>query len=321
MIPSDPQRPTPIGFLYLPPFRVQGVSIAGEESWVQVPELDVCFDIGRAPRTALTSTFVALTHGHMDHSAGVAYYFSQRNFQGMDKGTILCHKTLEHPLNALMKAWIDIEGQRTPHQIIGMENDQEIEIKNTFFLRAFDTLHTMPSLGYAVIEKRSKLLPELAGLPQEKILELKKQNRPITHMVEIPHVVYTGDTSLGAHFDRPDVRNAKILITECTFIEEDHFDRSRVGRHLHVRDLVEILKESKAEAVVITHLSRRTHMQEVRQEIEKVLPASEHERVFLLMDHRANHKRYQQQMAAAEKLSPTPVPAAKPAAGQKAARE
>lgn len=64
-------------------FTLQGYSVAGEESVVCVPELDVVFDIGRAPRECLSINHVLLTHGHMDHSAGIGYYFSQRDFQGI----------------------------------------------------------------------------------------------------------------------------------------------------------------------------------------------------------------------------------------------
>ena len=69
--------------------HVIGYSVAGEETVVQVPELDVCFDIGRAPFFALTSNIVCISHGHMDHVAGIAYYLSQRHFQGMKPGTVL----------------------------------------------------------------------------------------------------------------------------------------------------------------------------------------------------------------------------------------
>src|SRR3982751_6154057 len=59
-------------------FHVIGYSVAGEETVVQVPEMNVCFDVGRAPYFALTSDILCLTHAHMDHVAGIGYYLSQR---------------------------------------------------------------------------------------------------------------------------------------------------------------------------------------------------------------------------------------------------
>src|SRR5688500_7339641 len=64
--------------LNLGDIHVIDYSVAGEENVVQIPELDVCFDIGRAPHFSLTSNYVCITHGHMDHVAGLAYYLSQR---------------------------------------------------------------------------------------------------------------------------------------------------------------------------------------------------------------------------------------------------
>jgi len=300
MIPSEPPRQPNYGFLYFPPFRVQGYSIAGEETFVQVPELDVCFDIGRSPRMALTSNYVALSHGHMDHTAGLVYYFSQRHFQGMGTGTVMCHPSLEEPIRRLMTAWIDIEAQRTPFNVIPMSpgtESEEYEIKNNHFLRAFDTDHTVPSLGYVMVEKRSKLRDEFAGLPQEKLMELKAAGTEITYIKEVPLVAYMGDTSPGSHFGRPDVAGAQILITECTFIEPGHRSRARVGKHLHLKDLADILPKVEAEAVVITHLSRRTHLGQAKSQLEKVLRPSDRERVYLLMDGRVNRARYERQSA------------------------
>ena len=103
----DP-TPTPqavtIRVLIPPPYRVQGLSVAGEETVIQVPELDVCFDIGLCPRPALASPYVALTHGHMDHAAGLAYYYSQRHFQGMGVGTVVCHMALAQAVENMMNS-------------------------------------------------------------------------------------------------------------------------------------------------------------------------------------------------------------------------
>lgn len=315
MIPEEPARQSSYGFLYLPPYRVQGFSIAGEETFVQIPELDVCFDIGRAPRLALTSNFVALSHGHMDHAAGIAYYYSQRHFQGMGTGTILCHPTLADPIRRLMTAWIDIEAQRTPHHVVAMEPGTpsgEVEIKNHIYLRAFPTDHTVPSLGFVVVERRSKLREEFLGLPQDKLVELKKTGQDITYVKEVPLVAYMGDTGPGEHFRRPDVANARILITECTFIDPGHRDRARVGKHLHIADIAELLHGLNNEHVVLTHLSRRTHLGQARQQLDKLIPAPFREKLFILMDGRTNRERYQQQLQASEPATPAATPAATP---------
>lgn len=299
MIPHEPPRTPNPGFLYFPPLRIQGYSIAGEETVVQVPELDVCFDIGRCPRFALTSAYVALTHGHMDHAAGLAYYFSQRHFQGMGIGTVLCSPPLAEAIRRMMEAWVGIEAQRTPFKVIPMnpaDETGEFQIKKGFYLRAFETIHTQPSLGFAVIEKRSKLKEQYAGLPQSKLVELKEAGEQITYTKEVPQVTFTGDTAPGAHFTRPEITKARVLITECTFLEAGHRDRARIGKHMHISDIAKLLPNVEAEAVVITHLSRRTHFGQAKEQLQKALPPEQQDRVFLLMDHRSNRARYERQL-------------------------
>ena len=296
MIPREPPRRPQLGFLFLPPYRVQGLSVAGEETVVQIPELDVCFDIGRCPRAALASNYVALSHGHMDHSAGLPYYFSQRHFQGMGTGTVICHADLAAPIHNIMRAWVELEAQRTPYNVIDMAPEGELEIKNNLFLRAFETSHTVPSLGYVVIERRSKLKPELAGLPQEVLIERKKQGEQITQTLEIPLICYMGDTMWGSHFERPDVLGARILVTECTFLEPEHRSRATVGKHLHLDDIAALAQVSRAEAIVLTHLSRRTHLGTAKKQIDMVIPARHRDRIHVLMDGRSNRARYDQQL-------------------------
>lgn len=295
MIPSPPPRPPQTGFLYVHPLRIQGYSIAGEETAVQVPELGVCFDIGRCPRLALTSSFVALSHGHMDHVAGLGYYFSQRYFQGMDVGQVVCHPHLEKPIHNLMRGWSELEAQRTPYRVHPLAPDQELEIKNNRYLRGFATMHTVPSLGFVVLERRSKLRDDLVGLPQEQILDLKKRGESITRTVEIPLVCYTGDTCMGDHFDRPDVLGAKILITECTFLETGDRHRASAGKHLHLGDILDLLDRSQAEAVILIHLSRRTHIAAARAQLDEAVPSRHRDRVLMLMDSKSNRIRYEQQ--------------------------
>ncbi len=300
MIPREPPRRPQLGFLYIPPYRIQGLSIAGEETVVQIPELDLCFDVGLCPRAVLTSNFVALSHGHMDHAAALSYYFSQRHFQGMGVGTLFCHPDIAQPIHNIMKAWIELEAQHTPYHIIPIEPDSQVEFKRPMALRAFATKHTVPSLGYIVVEMRSKLKSEYVGLPQEKLVELKSTGHDITEIHEIPLVTYTGDTMWGEHFDRDDVLNSKILITECTFIETEHRSRASVGKHLHLEHIVHLLDRCRCEAVVLVHMSRRTQQGQIRQAVQDLIPERHQSRVFILMDGRTNRKRYEQQVLEAQ---------------------
>ena len=296
MLPKMPPRRGQVGFLYVPPYRVQGLSVAGEQTVVQVPELDVVFDIGMCPRIALASPYVALSHGHMDHVGGLPYYFSQRMFQRMGVGTCVCHTKLARPLKRMIESWIELEQQRTQHRIVGLEPDQEIEVKNNIFLRAIEVSHTVPSLGYAIIERRSKLRDEFRELPQEKLRELKSQGVEITRVLEIPLIAYTGDTEYGPFLYRDEFAKAKTVITECTFFDPDHRSRASVGKHLHVDDVISLLDVWEAESVILVHLSRRTHLPLVRAHLDEKIRDEHLGRVHVLMDHRANRERYERQM-------------------------
>jgi len=302
MIPRPPPREGSLGFLYLPPFRVQGFSVAGEATTISIPEMDVCFDMGKSPRAHLAPKYCVLSHGHMDHIGGLAYWCSQRNFQGMGPGTIVCDKRIESDVRGMMDGFQALERQKTPYELIALEEGEELELKNNIFLRPFHTEHTCPSSGYSIIEKRTKLKPELVGLPQEKIKDLKQRGEEIVNTFEVPLIAYTGDTLPGPHLLREDVMNAQIIITECTFFEKDHQQRAKVGMHMHVNDIAEWLKVAQCEHMVICHISRRTHLGQARKALIDVAGKELCEKVHFLMDHRTNRDRYDIQAEEAQKL-------------------
>ncbi len=295
MIPKPPPRDTSMGFLYLPPFRLFGESVAGEATCLQVPELDLGFDMGSCPRPMLPSKHLAISHGHMDHIGGLAYFCSQRKFQGMGVAKILCDSRIASSINRMMSGYVDLEQQRTPYELIPLLPEQPYEIKNNIFIKGFETEHTCPSLGYIVFEKRTKLKPEFLELPQDKLRELKERGIPITNSFEIPLIAYTGDTRPGPHLVRPDVRKAQLVITECTFFEPDHKERAKVGMHMHLDDVAEWLRVLECQNIVLIHVSRRTDMLYARTRITQVSGEKLASKVLFLMDHKTNKLRYEQQ--------------------------
>jgi len=280
------QRFAKLGF---GPYTVIGYSVAGEETVVQVPELNVCFDIGRAPQFALTSDFLCISHGHMDHIAGIAYYLSQRYFQGMKPGTVLLPAELERPVDELLRCWQRIERQDTPYTLIPMQPGQLHTIRPDFGIRALRTHHGGPSLGFSCISIRQKLKAEYFDRPGEELARMKRAGVEIQYTLEVPLVTYLGDTGIGPVFETPEVVDAQILITECTFFEPDHRTRSREGRHLHVSQIVEMLPRLKCQQVILIHVSRRTGLGGARRWFKKCMGRGLPENVHFLMDLRDAH--------------------------------
>jgi ribonuclease Z len=264
--------------------RILGYSVAGEEAVVIAPEHNVAFDVGRAPREVIPIDNVCLSHGHMDHAAGVAYYFSQRGFVDLPPGRIVVHRGLAQSIQKLMDVWSDIEGHPSPGVVYGVEHLDEVEIRRGLFLRAFTVNHAGYALGYSLIERRHKLRPEFAGKSGAQLVELKKQGVVIDENMEVVLLTYTGDTALGRFLELDFVRKSRALLLECTFFDDDHASRARAGRHIHVEDVPQVCAAVPEAQIILTHLTRRTDMRSAKRILEKTLRAEDGERVSFLMD-------------------------------------
>jgi len=266
--------------------EIIGYSVAGEETVVAMPQLDVCFDIGKAPNQIISINHILLTHGHMDHAAGVAYYLSHRNFSGQSPGTILAPKNLLGPMREIIDAWSRLDGNKVPAKLVGVKAGDEYQIKPNLFTRVFPTKHCKGSVGYTVLEKRKKIKPEYAKLKGPQIVELKKQGIEIDYPLEIPIVTYLGDTQNVDFSQLKYIVESKILIAECTFYETDHSGRAEAGRHMHITEFAELIEKLQNQHIVITHTTQRTSMREIRRILKEALPAEQYEKVILFMANR-----------------------------------
>jgi ribonuclease Z len=266
--------------------EIIGYSVAGEETVVAMPQLDVCFDIGKAPNQIISINHILLTHGHMDHAAGIAYYLSHRNFSGQSPGTILAPKNLLGPIREIIDAWSRLDGNKVPAKLVGVKAGDEYQIKPNLFTRVFPTKHSKGSVGYTVIEKRKKIKPEYAQLSGPQIVELKKQGVEIDYPLEIPIVTYLGDTQYIDFSQLKYIVESKILIAECTFYETEHSGRAEAGRHIHINEFTGLIEKLQNEHIIITHTTQRTPMREIRRILKEALSPEKYAKVIIFMTKR-----------------------------------
>jgi len=263
--------------------EIVGYSVAGEETVVAMPQLDVCFDIGKAPNQIIPINNILLTHGHMDHAAGIVYYLSHRNFCGLSPGTILAPQNLLGPMKEVIDAWSRLDGNKVPAKLVGVKPGTEYQIKPNLFTRVFPTKHSKGSVGYSVIEKRKKLKPEYTQLAGPQIVELKKQGIEIDYPLEIPIVTYLGDTQYVDFSQLKYILESKILIAECTFYEGEHTGRAQAGRHMHINEFAALIEKLQNEHIIITHTTQRTPMRDIHRILKEALSPEKYEKVVLLM--------------------------------------
>lgn len=264
--------------------EIDGYSVAGEETVIALPGLDVCFDIGKCPDQVIPIGHVLLSHGHMDHAAGIAYYLSHRKFCGIEPGTVLVAHCLIEPIKTILNAWGRLDGNSIEVNLVGVKPGDEYQVKPNIFVRVFATKHGRGAVGYTVLENRKKLKEEYVGLDGPQLVELKRQGIEIENRIEIPLVSYLGDTGYVDFSKIDDVTNSNILIAECTFFLEEHTDRATAGKHMHIDQFAGLIERMDNEHVIVTHLSQRMGIGEAKSILRKRLSKQAYAKTMLLMD-------------------------------------
>lgn len=270
--------------LIIDDIEITGYSVAGEETVIAFPQLDVCFDIGKAPEQVIPINHLLISHGHIDHTAGIAYYLSHRQFSGISPGRVFLPENLVVPIRQMLDTWAGIDGNAIPGELIGVKPGDEYQIKPNLFIRIFKTRHCYGSVGYTVIEKRKKLKPKYHGLDANELVELKKQGKTIDAPIEIPIVSYLGDTQYDDYYKLDYVAKSKILLAECTFSDEEHNSKAEAGKHMHIDQLVKLLEKCQNQHVIIIHLSQRTSIRNVKNLLKSKIPPQLSEKIKIFMD-------------------------------------
>ncbi|MBX9623041.1 MAG: metal-dependent hydrolase [Gemmataceae bacterium] len=252
---------------------VEGWSRAAVQSYWRVPELKVGFDLGAQPWDFMGTPTWFVSHTHLDHVAALPVYVARRRMMKMDPPTVYVPEEGLEDVRKMLLVFQRLDRGRQQCELRGVVAGDTIELSRENIVTVFNTSHTIPSRGFVVWDRRNKLKDEYVGLPGEEIKKLRLSGVAITREVRIPLVAYTGDTAPAGMDAEPACYDAKVLITEMSFIREKHRrDKIHKFGHMHLDDFVERADRFKNELIVAGHFSTRYHPNEVRRLLDAKLP-------------------------------------------------
>jgi len=264
---------------------IEGYSRAAVQSYWRIPELKLGFDLGAQPWDFMGTPTWLITHTHLDHVAALPVYVARRRMMRMEPPVIYLPSEAVEDVRRLLLIMQRLDRGRMLCEIHGLNPGDEIEVSSDHVVTTFATTHTIPSLGYIVWDRRYKLKEEYHGLPGDRIRDLRLSGTEVTREVRVPLVAYTGDTSPAGLDAYPPVYQAKVLITEMSFIRAKH-RREKIHKfgHMHLDDFIERADRFKNEVIVCAHFSTRYLTPEVERVLEQKLPPELRAKIKIWLD-------------------------------------
>ncbi|KAK4123841.1 hypothetical protein N657DRAFT_645438 [Parathielavia appendiculata] len=134
---------------------------------------------------------------------------------------------------------------------------------------AFACDHTVPCLGYLFCAVTHKLKPEYRSLAGPQLRALREdQGVEITAPVSTPVFAFLGDTTAATLAAAPEwlaQGGVKVVITECSFLLDEHRAQAERTRHTLWADLEAVVRRWPGTVFVLMHFSMRYSDEEVRR--------------------------------------------------------
>ena len=246
-------------------------STGGIESCYVLPDFKIAFDVGRCPVELVDIPSVFVSHGHLDHASGIAYYFSQRSLKNLGPGIMYVPHKILKPLKKITQLWQQIEEFDYKSNLIGLKPGENVEISKDLSVVPISAIHRVKAHGYVVLKTVTKLKTEYLNLSGKDIAH-RRQSENLFNIVKQPLFAYSGDSTIEIIKNNQLMRRATVLFMECTYIDDKRdVERARKWGHTHLDEIIENAELFENEKVVLVHLSRRYSPYYIRSILQKKL--------------------------------------------------
>jgi ribonuclease Z len=264
------------------PYTISGVSLAGIHTSLHVRELGVLFDAGIALRSMAGAEHVFLSHGHADHMGALVALLGMRGLMRLPPPRLFMPTEIAPNTEQALGLLSQVQRYEFSIRSEPMAPGDERKLGPSLSVRAFRTHHTGPSLGYQFFQRVPKLKPEFLDLPGREIAERRKRGDDLFEIEERLELAYATDTLLRVLDTTPSLLDTRVLILECSFLDErKSIESTHAGGHVHLDELVERADDFRNEAIVLMHFSQMYTPAEVHRTLQRRCPPALWERLVV----------------------------------------
>ena len=252
--------------------QIQGDSIAGRFSCFYLHKWKAFLDAGL--HSPFSPKYIFITHTHTDHIEKLPALLTAistfpKVYVPIGSGLYVMDYLRAHFRLSTMS-----NHDMTFCELIEVRPGDVIEIDGGVQVKVFATEHSIKSVGYAFSEFKNKLRREFLKLDKLQLLGKKKAGIDITERVEFPLIVYTGDTSVNVFDNRLNWNDYKVVITECTYIEEISPDidvKELCSKNMHnsYDNILRIRNKYNNCKFVLCHWSDRYNRKQIQEFFKK----------------------------------------------------
>lgn len=246
-------------------------------------------------KTGMKLNSIFITHFHADHFLGIPGLIQTMSFNGRKEQLDIYGPAWTKQFVQLL---IQLGYYKLGFEIIAHELEDGEKIDNgEYFVKALETDHGIPSLGYVIEEKRRKgrFNKEKAiqlGIPEGRLFSKLQNGGSIQIDGKVIHpsqvmgksrsgrkIIYSGDTRPCKNIES-ESKGADLLIHDSTF-SQDMIEWAIETKHSTSTEAAYIAKNANVKELALTHISSRYSekrdllLNEARKIFENVLMAEE----------------------------------------------
>lgn len=253
--------------------RIEGLSVGGIETCLELPDWRLAFDVGRTPDSSIARDTILFTHAHVDHMGGVVAHCATRALRALPPPRYVVGPEHAEAFRDLFEVWRRLDRSELRHELVVAGPGDDVPLGGRRSARPFRSVHRAPCQGYAIVERRTRLAARLSGRSQDEIDAARRAGEAIVEEHEVIEFAFTGDTTIDVVEREQLVRTARVLVIECTFLDERVSPaRARAMGHVHLDDVCAHAERFENEAIVLSHLSSRYGAAEARAIVARRLP-------------------------------------------------